>query len=124
MGRLDTDGRLTLLGRLDDCIRTGAGHLVNAVEVAAALEGYPGVTDTAVVPLDAPAGLVLGVLVQSPEPLRSSDLRGHLARSLPPWARPRVLETVRELPRLATGRTDRRACIDLLDKVLRREATE
>ena len=124
MGRLDADGRLTLLGRLDDCVRTGAGHLVNAVEIAAALEGYPGVTDTAVVPLDAPAGLVLGVLVQSPEPLRSSDLRGHLARSLPPWARPRVLETVRELPRLATGRTDRRACIDLLGKALRRGAAE
>jgi acyl-coenzyme A synthetase/AMP-(fatty) acid ligase len=124
MGRLDTDGRLTLLGRLDDCVRTGAGHLVNAVEIAAALEGYPGVTDTAVVPLDAPAGLVLGVLVQSPEPLRSSDLRGHLARSLPPWARPRVLETVRELPRLPTGRTDRRACIDLLGKALRRGAAE
>jgi acyl-CoA synthetase (AMP-forming)/AMP-acid ligase II len=67
---------------------------------------------------------VLGVLVQSPEPLRPSDLRGHLARSLPPWARPRVLETVRELPRLATGRTDRRACIELLGKALHRGTGE
>lgn len=120
VGRVDEQGYLTLAGRLDDCIRTGAGHVINPAEIAALLEGHEGVTDAAVVPLETPAGPVLGVLVQSAAPLRSSDLRGHLARSLPPWARPRVLETVRELPRLSTGRTDRRACIEILGRALRR----
>jgi acyl-CoA synthetase (AMP-forming)/AMP-acid ligase II len=121
IARHDEQGYLTLAGRLDDWIRTGAGHIVNPAEIAALLESYPGVTDAAVVPLDTPAGPVLGALVQSAEPLRPSDLRGHLSRSLPPWARPRVLEAVREFPRLSTGRTDRRACIEILGRALRRE---
>lgn len=121
IGRLDEHGTLTLEGRLDDWIRTSAGHVINPAEIAALLEAYPGVTDTAVLPLETPAGPVLGVLVQSPEPLRSIELRGHLSRSLPSWARPRVLETVREFPRLSSGRTDRRACIEILGKALRRD---
>ena len=118
IGQLDDDGYLTILGRLDDCIRTGAGHLVSPAEVAAALEGHPGVTDAAVVPLEASAGPVLGVLVQSAQALQPDDVRRHLARSLPPWAQPRVLEVTRELPRLPSGRTDRRACIAILEKAL------
>jgi len=119
VGRLDGDGYLTLSGRADDCLRTGAGHLVNPADVAAALEGYPGVTDVAVVPIEAAAGSVLGVLVQNQEPLSLYDLRGHLMRRLPPWSQPRVLEAVPELPRLPSGRIDRRACIALLEKTVR-----
>jgi long-chain acyl-CoA synthetase len=122
IGRVDEHGALTLLGRRDDWIRTGAGHMINPAEIAALVEQYPGVTDAAVVPLESAAGSVVGVLVQSAGPLAPDALRSHLARGLPPWARPRVLETVRELPRLASGRTDRRACIELLARALRGEA--
>jgi hypothetical protein len=58
------------------------------------MDGYgfpPGVIDTAVVPLATSTGPALGVLIESPAPLRASDLRGHLARSLPVWSRPRVI---------------------------------
>jgi long-chain acyl-CoA synthetase len=120
VGHLDEAGYLTVVGRVDDCFRTDAGHLVNPATVAAALEDYPGVTDVAVVPLATATGPVLGVLVQSAEALRVTDLRRHLAQALPVWAQPRVLEATRALPRLSSGRADRRACIEILEKILPR----
>ena len=118
VGVLDDRGALVVSGRLDDCFRTNAGHLVDPASVAAALDGYPSVIDTAVVPLVTLTGPALGVLIESTAPLRMTDLRGHLARSLPVWSRPRVIETISALPRLSNGRIDRRACIALLEKAL------
>lgn len=118
IGALDARGSLAVSGRLDECFRTSAGHLVDPASVAAALEGYPSVIDTAVVPLATSTGPALGVLIESAAPLRASDLRGHLARSLPVWSRPRVIETTAALPRLSSGRIDRRACIAILEKSL------
>jgi long-chain acyl-CoA synthetase len=114
-GHLDERGYLTIAGRLDDCIRTGAGYLVNVADVAAALEAYPGVSEAAVVPLETPAGPVLGAVVESGQRVGAADLRSHLSRRLPPWAQPRFLEVTGALPRLSSGRTDRRACIALLE---------
>ena len=119
IGILDEDGTLTLSGRVDDCIRTGAGQLINPVEVAAVLERQSGVMDVAVVPVEAAGGATLGVLVQCRPDLDSNDLRRALAQALPPWAQPRALKLVRELPRLPSGRTDRRACIDILERAVR-----
>jgi long-chain acyl-CoA synthetase len=118
LGILDADGYLTVCGRLDDCFRTNAGHLVNPALVAQALEQYPGVVDAAVVPLPGRAGPVLGVLVESAERLSVSTLRGHLARSVPAWCQPRVIESTVTLPRLASGRIDRRTCIAILEQAL------
>jgi len=115
VGVLDGDGRLTLMGRLDDCFRTNAGHLVNPASISSALEGYSSVIDSAVVPLAAAGGPVIGVLVESGPGLSAIELRGHLARSLPHWSQPRVIETVDALPRLSNGRIDRRACIAILE---------
>jgi acyl-CoA synthetase (AMP-forming)/AMP-acid ligase II len=92
--------------------------VVSPVSVSAALEGLPGVADTAVVPLPSPAGAVLGVLVEGAAPVSVSAVRAHLARSLPAWSQPRVVETTAALPRLASGRTDRRACIAILERSL------
>lgn len=118
VGHLDEAGYLTIAGRLDDCVRTEAGCLVNPARVAAALEDYPGVTDVAVVPLATAMGPVLGVMVESTEAVPVAELRRHLARTLPVWAQPRVLEACRALPRLSSGRADRRACIEILEQVL------
>jgi acyl-CoA synthetase (AMP-forming)/AMP-acid ligase II len=118
VGAMDDRGALVVSGRLDDCFRTNAGHLVDPASVAAALDGYPSVIDTAVVPLATLTGPALGVLIESTAPLRMTDVRGHLARSLPVWSRPRVIETISALPRLSNGRIDRRACIAVLEKAL------
>ena len=116
VGLLDPDGTLTVTGRLDDCVRTSAGHVINPAAVAEALEGCPGVTDSAVVPLHAAADPALGVLVECRPPVSAVELRAHLARTLPAWSRPRVVETIAALPRLPSGRIDRRACIAVLER--------
>jgi acyl-CoA synthetase (AMP-forming)/AMP-acid ligase II len=61
---------------------------------------------------------VLGVLVEGAGSVSASSLRQHLARALPAWSQPRVVETTAALPRLASGRTDRRACIAILEQSL------
>lgn len=119
-GYLDESGVLTVAGRLDDCIRTAAGHLVNPAEVAVAVEGYRGVTDAVVVPLGDATGPVLGVLVEAERAMNVADLRRHLARALPPWSLPRVVERTHALPRLLGGKVDRLACIALLESALSR----
>ena len=120
VGYLDEAGYLTVAGRLDDCVRTAAGHLVNPAEVAAAVEAYRGVTDAAVVPLGDATDPVLGVLVEAESALSVGDLRRHLAGKLPPWSLPRVVERTGALPRLPGGKIDRLACIAHLELALSR----
>lgn len=120
VGVLGDDGTLRIAARLDDTWRTSAGHLVSPAPVAAALERYPGVVDTAVVPLAASSGPVLGALVESAVPIALADLRRHLARSLPAWLLPRVVECTAALPRLSSGKVDRAACIAVLARGLGR----
>src|SRR5205823_3839419 len=79
IGALHPDGRLTVSGRLDDTFRTSAGHLVNGSSVAAALRGFPGIAEVAVVPIAAAMGPALGVLVESAASVYPTDLRAHLA---------------------------------------------
>lgn len=115
IGRVDEAGYLILLGREDDCVKTGAGHLVNLAEIAAALVTHPGVTDAAVVPLDGPMGLSIGALVEISRSLGADALRAHAAHTLAPWCQPRVLRMTDRLPRLPGGKVDRMACRALLE---------
>lgn len=118
IAHLDPTGRLTLHGRLDDVVRTAAGHLVNPGTIAAAVEAHPAVTEAAVVALESGSERVIALLAESPAGVTVGDLRAHLAGSLPPWGQPRVIQTARELPRLPSGRVDRRACIEILKLAL------
>jgi O-succinylbenzoic acid--CoA ligase len=118
VGQVDAAGRLTVIGRLDDCFRSVSGHLVNPGVLAAALEGYPGVTDASGFRLAASTGTVLGVLVESAPGVSIDDLRRHLSQSLPAWSQPRIVEILPALPRLSSGRVDRRACIEHLQAAL------
>jgi long-chain acyl-CoA synthetase len=119
VGRLSADGCLTVSGRLDDTFRTSSGHLVSSDSVAAVLEGYPGVAEAAVVSLAGAKGPELALLVESFGDLSVAELRRHLARALPAWSQPRVIELAPALPRLANGRIDRRACIEILQEAAR-----
>jgi acyl-CoA synthetase (AMP-forming)/AMP-acid ligase II len=117
VGSLAADGYLTLAGRLDDCIRTREGRVVNLALVAAQLRELPGVTGAVAVPLAGGTGLSFGAVVECEPRVTVQGLRAGLGDMLPPWSLPRALETVRSLPRLASGRPDRRACIALLGGV-------
>lgn len=111
VGRLDEDGYLTLLGRVDDSFKTQGGHLVNAAEIARILELLPGVREVAVVPLNRAFGSAIGVLVAGDGPLDGEAVRWHATRHLPAWSQPRVVLVVPELPRLPRGKVDPFACL-------------
>ena len=111
-GRLDADGRLEVLGRVDDVIVSG-GMNVPAAAVAATLRSHPQVRDAAVAGRhDAEWGeAVVAVIVpRDPDhPPSLEELRGHVRLEWPPAYAPRDLVVVAALPRDAMGKLPRAA---------------
>lgn len=112
IGVLDEEGRLTVLGRVDEAISTG-GLTVMPAPVETVLSRHPAVADCAVFGLDddrlgqrVVAALVLAP--GAPEPT-VAEIRDYLAQSLDSTAAPRELHLVDELPRRGIGKLDRRA---------------
>jgi o-succinylbenzoate---CoA ligase len=111
-GRLDDDGRMWVLGRVDDIVVSG-GVNVPAAAVAARLRAHPRVDAAEVVGLpDAEWGnRVVAVLslVEPVETLTLDDARAWVAERHPrAWA-PREVLVVRALPMLDNGKVDRLA---------------
>jgi acyl-coenzyme A synthetase/AMP-(fatty) acid ligase len=118
VARVEADGSLVVIGRVDDVVRTGAGNLVNLGHVTAALGRVRGVRGAIAVPVETATGVVIGALAEVDQPSTASELRAHLEADLPFGLLPRVIETIDSLPRLADGRPDRLACIALLEDLL------
>jgi acyl-CoA synthetase (AMP-forming)/AMP-acid ligase II len=110
LGALEADGRLVLAGRLDDCIRTREGRLVNLGLVASMLGELKDVRQVAVVPLDGPAGASFGAVVECHPLVTLATLRARVADVLPRWAWPRKMALVSALPLLPNRKPDRQAC--------------
>jgi malonyl-CoA/methylmalonyl-CoA synthetase len=109
LGRFDTDGYLTIVGRQKDLIITG-GFNVYPKEVELILDDQPGVLESAVVGIPHPdfGEAVLAVLV--PEPGRSPDLAAidaALRESLARFKQPKALELVDSLPRNTMGKVQK-----------------
>ena len=110
-GRIDDDGRLQVLGRLDDMVVSG-GVNVPAAAVAARLREHPGVRGVEVlgVPDDEWGSRVVAFVVGD---LTLDDARAFVAARHPrSWA-PRQLVALDALPLLANGKADRLALRDL-----------
>ncbi len=114
LGALDEAGRLRLAGRIDDCVRTREGRLVNLEAVAAALRNLRGVRAAVVLPLESAAGTSFGAVLQGEPGLSLDDVRRAAGAALASWALPRAMHLVPELPRLPNGKPDRLACMVLL----------
>lgn len=121
-GRLDEDGRLQVLGRLDDVVVSG-GVKVPLPAVAATLRAHPGVEAAECVGLldDEWGTRVVAVVVPSRviSPAAGTtapsldSLRDHVAAAHPrAWA-PRAVVVVEAIPLLAHGKVDRRALEEL-----------
>jgi o-succinylbenzoate---CoA ligase len=115
-GRLDEDGRLRVLGRVDDMVVSG-GVNVPAAAVAARLREHPAVSAAEVVGLpDAEWGnrvVAVLTLVEPVETLSLEAARDWVAAVHPrAWA-PREVLVVPALPMLANGKVDRLAVRDL-----------
>lgn len=111
-GRLDEDGRLHVLGRLDDVVVSG-GVNVPTPAVAARLREHPDVVDAAVVgvPDEEWGNRVVAFVVVStgPTALDLQTVRDWVATDHPrSWA-PRELVVVDALPLLGNGKVDRLA---------------
>jgi O-succinylbenzoic acid--CoA ligase len=105
LGELDGRGRLTVHARRTDLIVSG-GENVYPAEVEAALLSHPLVREAAVVPApDERWGQVGVAYVVSTA--SESELRTHLATLLARYKIPARIESVPELPRLASGKVDR-----------------
>jgi O-succinylbenzoic acid--CoA ligase len=103
------DGRLHVLGRVDDVVVTG-GHKVEPAVVEAALRALPEITDAVVVGVpDEEWGQVVAALVVPAHPGAAGDLvrlRAALAATLPPHALPRQVVRRDAIPLLPSGKPD------------------
>ena len=107
LARIDAQGRVHCLGRADDQVKI-RGFRVELGEIEAALAEQPGV-GTAAVLLRADDGIdqLIAFLVAD-APLSTAALRAALAVRLPPYMVPSRFETLARMPRLASGKIDRK----------------
>jgi o-succinylbenzoate---CoA ligase len=109
IGAVDAAGRLSVRGRADEMINTG-GEKVAPGEVAAALEGCPGVREAAVIGQPDPEwGERVTAVVVPDDPAHPPDLaalRTAVTGRLPRYAAPRALVLVADMPLLASGKPD------------------
>jgi acyl-CoA synthetase (AMP-forming)/AMP-acid ligase II len=111
LGSLDSDGNLTVLGRLDDLV-TVAGFNVSPAEVESCLLEHPDLVGAVIVGLpDERLGHRLAAFVvrRDGSPVRTGDVLRHVRGRLAGYKVPYRVEFMDDLPRLATGKPDRQA---------------
>ena len=110
LARIDEHGQIHCLGRTDDQVKI-RGFRVELGEIEAALTRQTGVGTAAVI-LRQDEGierLVAYLIVDDAEATTGAALRAALATSLPPYMVPSHVEMLAEMPRLTSGKIDRKA---------------
>jgi acyl-CoA synthetase (AMP-forming)/AMP-acid ligase II len=109
-GRLDTDGKLVVSGRIEDVITTGAEKVWPDL-VERTLMAHPGVAEVAVWKRSDPewGERVVAWVVPTDDAPSLDELRQIVAEGIAPWAAPKELVLVDDLPRTAAGKVRRRA---------------
>jgi len=117
--RLDEDGDIWLLGRVDDVMNV-SGHRLSTTEIESSLVGHQAVAEAAVVGAsDETTGqaVVAFVILKSNQELVTADsaeaeLKAHVAKHIGAIARPRQVFIVSELPKTRSGKIMRRLLRD------------
>ncbi|RJO77925.1 acetate--CoA ligase [Nocardia panacis] len=120
--KLDADGDLWVLGRVDDVMNV-SGHRISTAEVESALVGHAGVAEAAVVGAgDATTGqgIVAFVILTAEAAARSgaalvAELKAEVSREISPIAKPREIHIVPELPKTRSGKIMRRLLRDVAE---------
>lgn len=122
--KLDEDGDLWLLGRVDDVMNV-SGHRLSTAEIESALVSHPYVAEAAVVGAkDETTGQAVVAFVilrrsQASEIGSEDDtskiLRDHVAKEIGPIAKPRTIFVVNELPKTRSGKIMRRLLRDVAE---------
>ncbi|HSI27203.1 MAG TPA: acetate--CoA ligase [Aeromicrobium sp.] len=118
--KLDDDGAIWLLGRVDDVMNV-SGHRLSTTEIESALVSHPSVAEAAVVGASddttgqAPvAFVILRSSAGDPDGI-GADLRNHVAKEIGPIAKPRQVMIVSELPKTRSGKIMRRLLRDVAE---------
>lgn len=107
---IDAEGRIVFQGRIDDQVKI-RGFRVELGEIEAAIAEQEGVEHTAVV-MRGETGvdrLVAFVTALDEKDLHIPELREALKKRLPPYMVPAAFEVFETLPRLTSGKIDRKA---------------
>ncbi|BFM26035.1 acetate--CoA ligase [Microbacterium sp. che218] len=121
--RLDDDGDVWLLGRVDDVMNV-SGHRLSTAEIESALVGHEGVAEAAVVGAsDETTGQAVVAFViiksrylkQNPVEGLGDELRKWVGQQIGPIARPRDVYIVGELPKTRSGKIMRRLLRDVAE---------
>ncbi len=118
--KLDTDGAIWVLGRVDDVMNV-SGHRLSTTEVESALVSHPKVAEAAVVGAEderTGQGIVAFVILRGgfeDGPELVTELRNHVAHEIGPIAKPRQIMIVAELPKTRSGKIMRRLLRDVAE---------
>ena len=118
--KVDEDGYLWLLGRVDDVMNV-SGHRISTAEVESALVDHPAVAEAAVVGVtDAITGqAIVGYVILRSSHQASDELgeevRAHVTTKLGPIARPKTVVLGPDLPKTRSGKIMRRLLRDVAE---------
>jgi len=111
VGRYLPDGNLEFMGRTDDQVKV-RGYRIELGEIEAVCLEHPQVHEVAVVAREDQGGdkrLVAYYASQAEQPLTPGALREFLKSKLPDYMAPARLVLMRSLPKMPTGKIDRKA---------------
>ncbi len=116
--KLDEDGYLWILGRVDDVLNV-AGHRIGTMEVESALVEHPAVAEAAVVgvahPVKGQAIAAFATLMggRAGDAALETELKTHVAEAIGPIARPQAILFAADLPKTRSGKIMRRLLGDI-----------
>ncbi|MCS0612372.1 amino acid adenylation domain-containing protein [Massilia kyonggiensis] len=113
LARIEPDGQVVCLGRTDDQVKI-RGFRVELGEIEAQLAQQDGVGTTAVLlrkddGIDRLVAYLVPAAGATPDQLAPATLRRALSDKLPPYMVPSRFETLSVMPRLTSGKIDRKA---------------
>ncbi|WP_395155255.1 acetate--CoA ligase [Ilumatobacter sp.] len=115
--KLDDDGYLWLLGRVDDVMNV-SGHRISTTEVESALVSHPAVAEAAVVGAsDATTGqaVIAYVILREGQYADEQELRNHVAGEIGAIAKPKQVYITPDLPKTRSGKIMRRLLRDVAE---------
>ncbi len=115
--KLDDDGYLWLLGRVDDVMNV-SGHRISTTEVESALVSHPSVAEAAVVgATDATTGQAVFayVILRGGTDADEQTLRDHVAAEIGAIAKPKRVFITPDLPKTRSGKIMRRLLRDVAE---------
>ena len=115
--KLDDDGYLWLLGRVDDVMNV-SGHRISTTEVESALVSHPAVAEAAVVGAsDVTTGqaVIAYVILREGHDADEQELRNHVAGQIGGIAKPKQVYITTDLPKTRSGKIMRRLLRDVAE---------